>query len=851
MKTFRLCISSFLLLKVIVVEVCYGHTILVPQNHTTIQAAIDEASNGDTVLVDEGTYVENIFFNGKSIVVASRFVIDHNPDHILNTIIDGSSGIQGVNGSCVHFINNEDSTAVIQGFKLANGTGSKAENYIEGGGVLLIGSSATVRNNLIVNGHVPNGGGGISSFRPNSEAHIYNNIIVNNSGSLYAGGIVLNWTGGIIRNNIIMNNTGGPNWGGGGILIWDIGTKTAIVENNTIICNKSEDDGGGIITHRSGTPIIRNNIIWGNVQNNGNQATFNSNAILEYNSSDIQLQGTGNISGDPDLEDITFSLKTGSACINAGDPDDKFNDKDGSRNDLGAFGGPFVDVFPEYTVESISLSSQLVYYMNIGESLSQNLIIRNSGTQSFVIDSITVSKELAGYLQKTDLMSIPLNPMMSDTIKLTLAPTEKVYIIDSILLYHQGTEISNPLKVQISLVTDHEKAVDRVSALPRRAQWNFEEASGATVIDETGISNGEITGGNISRVDGVRGTCLGFSGSQGNVTIPHTDRVEFDSTQSFAISMLAKCDPISYISENFLIKKGTSDGIGKWLAIAFKNRELRFSVDDNVVKTGISCDLPKDYKTNEWHHIVAVRDQEARKLFLYLDGDLISEIIDNTKGSIESGLPLELDNNNRSSNAAIDEVQIFATSLTGIDVKALFSSYSLPEPSSDVSVTNLEVEGHSFNEGSFNPAITTYTVTLPDSIKYVNILVNTSDFFAGIKGDGRFSRMPEPANITITSDDGTAEEMYTINFDITTSTQDLNSAEALRVFPNPASTVINISVSNELVGNPIQLINTVGEILYSNTIKNNQIIVDVSGYKSGLYFLKINNTVKQILINRN
>src|SRR5882724_7229733 len=43
----------------------------VPADQRTIQAAINVANNGDTVLVSDGTYVENINFNGKAITVTS------------------------------------------------------------------------------------------------------------------------------------------------------------------------------------------------------------------------------------------------------------------------------------------------------------------------------------------------------------------------------------------------------------------------------------------------------------------------------------------------------------------------------------------------------------------------------------------------------------------------------------------------------------------------------------------------------------------------------------------------------------------------------------------------------------
>ncbi|MDQ2844261.1 MAG: hypothetical protein M3Y72_25115, partial [Acidobacteriota bacterium] len=46
-------------------------TIRVPQDYPTIQAAVDAAQNGDTVLVSPGTYHENIKLNMKAITVTS------------------------------------------------------------------------------------------------------------------------------------------------------------------------------------------------------------------------------------------------------------------------------------------------------------------------------------------------------------------------------------------------------------------------------------------------------------------------------------------------------------------------------------------------------------------------------------------------------------------------------------------------------------------------------------------------------------------------------------------------------------------------------------------------------------
>lgn len=72
----------------------------------------------------------------------------------------------------------------------------------------------------------------------------------------------------------------------------------------------------------------------------------------------------------------------------------------------------------------------------------------------------------------------------------------------------------------------------------------------------------------------------------------------------------------------------------------------------------------------------------------------------------------------------------------------------------------------------------------------------------------------------------------------------------VKIFPNPVRDVLNIQINTDFSTEQFYLyiINTQGKILYQNKI-NNQSTIDFSGYKSGIYFLKIfdeTGTINQV-----
>jgi hypothetical protein len=354
-------LPSSLIIMLITITPTLAETRLVPEEYSTIQAAIDNCIQGDTVIVSPGTYVEKINFSGRNIILRSTEPND--PDIVTATIIEcpppetpGRGQVFENKGSVVTFENGETSQAVLTGFTITGGYGT-LNNSIEegitwGGAVFCFNASPTITQNVIMNNNAAMSdqatvgyGGGIACLE--SNAIIYRNIIKNNTA--YAGaGIMTYLSEPAICDNLIYGNS--ATIGGGVVLIGgnlinntiagnnadviidnqtgiagniyavnDIETQQNLIVNN-IIC--SATSGGGIVLNGSwdGSSFAFNNV-WGNMPGNYiDPATINNNPSYD---GPADLTGSnGNISGDPlfvDAGSHDYHLQMDSPCINAGD----------------------------------------------------------------------------------------------------------------------------------------------------------------------------------------------------------------------------------------------------------------------------------------------------------------------------------------------------------------------------------------------------------------------------------------------------------------------------------------------------------------------------------------------------
>jgi len=305
-------------------------TIHVPGDQKTIQAGINAASNGDTVLVAPGTYKESIDFKGKAITIVSSA-------GAASTIIDG-----GRHAPVVLFDTGETRASVLNGFTITNG-GPEAGGFtplgVHGGGIDILSAGPTVLNNIVtgnmcvgisvqfgtalIQGNVisqtlqadcPNSGLYITNSPTNAHSVVTGNTIEQNAfgDASDSGGIQLKSTAGeVIENNIIRNNaTSGR---GGGIASSD--TSSLLLVQNLIYGNSSQLGGGGIdldsVEQDAGA-------FYGFIANN--TVVANSTAATESTASQVYLEGNFPLYAFANNIVVGNSALPAFACITANNP---------------------------------------------------------------------------------------------------------------------------------------------------------------------------------------------------------------------------------------------------------------------------------------------------------------------------------------------------------------------------------------------------------------------------------------------------------------------------------------------------------------------------------------------------
>jgi type III secretion system FlhB-like substrate exporter len=419
----------------------------------SIQKAINICNDGDTIYVANGVYKETLVIDSALTLLGSSMD---------STVIDGT-GLDGIGGG----LNGEGITIKVNNFLNIKNFHIKGKNIepltgvisawdypflgksllienansgigiLKGGKVensvfknihygISTGSSFNqdtfkIINNILLNDQgngtgIVNGGGGIH--------YIYNNILLGLHPSLFTGIDLSLDNYSEVKNNLVANyrfeNYDGSNF-----------INKAIIKNNVFLQNNNTNTSSDnvVVLKGKGTEITNNIIAFAKRYgiNSENDTTFADYNLFWENGSAVNssiILGDNNVFADPMFVNDTvgysfaadYHLQKYSPAIDAGDPN--ILDVDGTRSDIGLFGGPLGE---EYTYQDLAprnpqnLSAfyddgviKLNWNKNTEADLFRYRVYRDT-VQNFIYDTTKIIAEISDTLFNDNLKSLNAN----------------------------------------------------------------------------------------------------------------------------------------------------------------------------------------------------------------------------------------------------------------------------------------------------------------------------------------------------------------------------------------------------------------------------------------------------------
>ena len=390
----------------------------------TITRAITSASDGDTIRLNPGVYVEPVDFDSKEIVLESRAFELNDPEIISETFF----GPSAIGGTCMILDGATNNGAIIRGISLRGGSDPF------GGGLVVINSSPTLEN-MIIEDNTAEIGGGI--YLSDSDA-ILRDITIRNNGANLGGGIYITDGSPSLENIVIDNNIA---YWGGGLYIENASlnlTGSTIRNNDAFIegaglyqsggittidwtafeNNNGYDYGGGIVANQA-TINIDQSTFAGNTAGIGSTMSLHSAAIVITNSilwgNEGELFYLPEESGLTSLEISYSDIEGGQEVINT------------YSNLLFNTGGGIIDNDPEFCDPSGGKYK-----------LKENSICRSASESSDVIGAYTfncdelhvTSSPIADDHELLDNYPNPFNPTTSISYYLLEAGNYSLHIYD-------------------------------------------------------------------------------------------------------------------------------------------------------------------------------------------------------------------------------------------------------------------------------------------------------------------------------------------------------------------------------------------------------------------------------------
>jgi len=94
------------------------------------------------------------------------------------------------------------------------------------------------------------------------------------------------------------------------------------------------------------------------------------------------------------------------------------------------------------------------------------------------------------------------------------------------------------------------------------------------------------------------------------------------------------------------------------------------------------------------------------------------------------------------------------------------------------------------------------------------------------------------------------DQIHLTQFSSTPATgiTDRNASNALGLYPNPSTGIVNIKKSMVHGGDKIEVLNITGQLVYQRTLSAGESRIDLSQLKKGVYFIKLGNHTQRLIL---